>query len=101
MSLSLSDLLIATFGIPMDFTAALTFGWKMGEAACVFTGFVLTFLGNIKNPYHRKYRSLDHCHFLLVKINPNQSLIHCCSPRDVLHEHLELYCILSLDFSSF
>ncbi len=50
MSLSLSDLLIATFGIPMDFTAALTFGWKMGEAACVFTGFVLTFLGNIKNP---------------------------------------------------
>ena len=47
MSLSLSDLLIATFGIPMDFTAALTFGWKMGEAACVFTGFVLTFLGNI------------------------------------------------------
>ena len=30
----------------MDFTAALQFGWKMGEDACVFTGFVLTFLGN-------------------------------------------------------
>ena len=43
---SISDLLIAVFGVPMDFTAALQFGWKMGEGLCVFTGFVLTFLGN-------------------------------------------------------
>ena len=43
---SFSDLLIAVFGIPMDFTAALHFGWKMGEGLCVFTGFALTFLGN-------------------------------------------------------
>ena len=42
---SVSDLLIALIGIPMDFAAAYQFGWKMGEIPCIFLGFVLTFLG--------------------------------------------------------
>ena len=48
---SVSDLMIALLGIPMDFFAALQFGWKMGEGPCVFLGFALTFLGKNKTQY--------------------------------------------------
>ena len=38
--------LILSFGLPVDFIAAYTNGWKMGKNMCELTGFVLTTAGN-------------------------------------------------------
>ena len=61
---SVSDLMIALLGIPMDFFASFQFGWKMGEGPCVFLGFALTFLGKKKGRYYQFHVSLFHVSYL-------------------------------------
>ena len=45
MNITFSELIMSVFGVPVDFTASLQFGWKLGEEFCQITGFVLTLLG--------------------------------------------------------
>ena len=45
--LNISELLVSIIGVPIDFVAALQFGWKLGYNVCVVTGWILTFLGKI------------------------------------------------------
>ena len=46
MNLIFADVVIAAYGIPVDFTAALNYGWKMGRDMCYSSGFLLTMCGN-------------------------------------------------------
>ena len=45
---------MALYGLPIDFIAAYTNGWKMGKGMCEATGFILSASGLIKNLY-KKY----------------------------------------------
>lgn len=45
MNLLAGELVVAFYGIPVDFYAAARRGWDMGPGLCQFTGFLLTFLG--------------------------------------------------------
>ena len=45
MNLVFAETIIAVYGIPVDFTASLLQGWKMGKMLCYTTGFLLTFSG--------------------------------------------------------
>lgn len=45
MNCVISDLMIAAYGLPVDFTAALVGGWKLGKDLCLATGFILTTAG--------------------------------------------------------
>ena len=45
MNLVVGELLVSMIGIPIDLVAAGQLGWKMGRGFCIFTGFILTFLG--------------------------------------------------------
>ena len=46
MNMVFAELIIACFGLPVDFTASWTYGWKMGKQLCIATGFILTTTGN-------------------------------------------------------
>ena len=48
MNVALAETLITLFGLPVDFTASLNFGWKMGKNLCKATGFILTTSGKIE-----------------------------------------------------
>ena len=39
---------MAAYGLPLDFIAAYTNGWKMGKEMCEATGFILSAAGLIK-----------------------------------------------------
>ena len=45
MNITFSELIMSVFGVPVDFTASLQLGWKLGEEFCQVTGFLLTLLG--------------------------------------------------------
>ena len=45
MNLVLAETFITFFGLPIDFTAIVHFGWKMGKSLCVLTGFILSTSG--------------------------------------------------------
>ena len=45
MNLVFAESIIAGYGIPVDFTASLLRGWKLGRGMCYTTGFLLTFSG--------------------------------------------------------
>ena len=45
MNLVLAETIITIYGIPVDFVASMTLGWKMGKGLCLTSGFVLTLTG--------------------------------------------------------
>ena len=45
MNITFSELIMSVFGVPVDFTASLQLGWKLGAEFCQVTGFLLTLLG--------------------------------------------------------
>ena len=45
INITLSQLIMSIYGVPVDFVAALQLGWKLGKEFCLMTGFLLTFLG--------------------------------------------------------
>ena len=45
MNITFSELIMSVFGVPVDFTASLQLGWKLGSEFCRVTGFLLTLLG--------------------------------------------------------
>ena len=45
LNLLMTELTVASIGLPLECVAASQFGWKLGEAACKGFGFLLTFLG--------------------------------------------------------
>ena len=45
LNLLMTELTVASIGLPLEFVAATQFGWKLGEVACKGFGFLLTFLG--------------------------------------------------------
>ena len=46
MNLIFADMVISSYGIPVDINAALSYGWKMGRSMCYASGFILTVSGN-------------------------------------------------------
>ena len=48
ISINISELLMSSYGIPVDFIASVQLGWKMGQFFCQLTGFLLTFLGKAR-----------------------------------------------------
>ena len=45
LNLVVNELLIATIGLPFDFTAAFNQGWVLGRFECQFLGFTHTLTG--------------------------------------------------------
>ena len=45
MNLVFSEIIMAAYGMPVDFTASILRGWKLGPEMCHVTGFLLTFSG--------------------------------------------------------
>eukprot|EP00094_Tigriopus_californicus_P011770 TCALIF_11368-PC protein Name:"Similar to opn1mw4 Green-sensitive opsin-4 (Danio rerio)" AED:0.34 eAED:0.34 QI:0/0.37/0.22/0.66/0.87/0.88/9/177/520 len=45
MNLIMAEFVISAFGVPVDFTATVLKGWKMGSSLCSITGFILTLVG--------------------------------------------------------
>ena len=45
MNMIIAELAIASYGLPVDFTASLSYGWKLGKGLCQTTGFILTTVG--------------------------------------------------------
>ena len=48
MNLIFAELIMAMFGVPVNFTASIMHGWKMGELMCNIFGFLLTLGGKYK-----------------------------------------------------
>ena len=46
MNMIVAELIMAVYGIPIDFTSSVLHGWKMGRNMCYATGFLLTLSGN-------------------------------------------------------
>ena len=42
MNMIFAELIMALFGVPVNFTAAIQHGWKLGETFCHAHGFLLT-----------------------------------------------------------
>ena len=45
MNMITAELIMALFGIPLNFVASIQHGWKMGKTACEVSGFLLTLEG--------------------------------------------------------
>ena len=48
MNLIVAELIMALFGIPINFTASVMHGWKLGKMMCDIFGFILTLSGKYK-----------------------------------------------------
>ena len=46
MNLIVAELINCSYGISLDITAAMQYGWKLGSTVCNTTGFLLTLCGN-------------------------------------------------------
>ena len=46
MNMIFAELIMAFYGIPVDFTTSVLHGWKLGKGMCNATGFLLTLSGN-------------------------------------------------------
>ena len=58
MNLVFAEFIIAAYGLPIDFTASLYYGWKLGRKLCVATGFILISSGS-KFTYFKTYIFLN------------------------------------------
>ena len=58
MNLVAADLMIASYGLPVDFLASYSHGWKHGKALCLTTGFILTTAGYRIKILRRKFSIL-------------------------------------------
>ena len=47
MNMIFAELIMAFYGIPVDFITSVLRGWKLGKGMCNATGFLLTLSGNI------------------------------------------------------
>ena len=47
MNMIFAELIMAFYGIPVDFITSVLRGWKLGKVMCNATGFLLTLSGNI------------------------------------------------------
>ena len=54
MNLIFAEAIMAMFGIPINFTASVMHGWKLGKTMCNVFGFALT-LGGMLNKYNNDY----------------------------------------------
>ena len=45
LNLLVTELLVASVGVPVEVVAAAQLGWKLGKLNCIIFGFVLTVLG--------------------------------------------------------
>ena len=45
VNLIFAELISSAYGVPMDITAALQYGWKLGKVLCNATGVILTLSG--------------------------------------------------------
>ena len=50
INLIFAELISCSYGIPIDITAALQHGWKLGKEMCNTTGAILTLSGNYFSP---------------------------------------------------
>ena len=51
----MAEMMIASYGLPVDFVATINYGWKMGKELCETTGFILTTSGRFfKTNFARK-----------------------------------------------
>ena len=46
MNLLFADMIMALYGVPLEFYSSFSYGWKMGKDMCEATGFILTLSGN-------------------------------------------------------
>ena len=53
-----AELIIASYGLPVDITASFNYGWKMGKSLCLTTGFILTTTGKIFRQFLESFESL-------------------------------------------
>ena len=53
-----AELIIASYGLPVDITASFNYGWKMGKSLCLTTGFILTTTGKISLKFLKSFESL-------------------------------------------
>ena len=53
----MAEMMIASYGLPVDFVATINYGWKMGKELCETTGFILTTSGRFfKTNFARKWQ---------------------------------------------
>ena len=45
MNLIIAELILAGYGVPVNFTNSLLYGWKLGKNMCLLHGFFLTLSG--------------------------------------------------------
>lgn len=45
MNMVVAEMMIASYGLPVDFIATINYGWKLGKPMCMATGFILTTSG--------------------------------------------------------
>ena len=55
MNLIFTELIMAIYGLPVDFIAAYTNGWEMGKEMCEATGFILSASGLTKRFTQNRY----------------------------------------------
>ena len=48
MNLIFAELIMASFGVPVNFVASLQHGWKMGKLLCDVFGALLTLEGKVR-----------------------------------------------------
>ena len=48
MNLIFAEMLMAFYGVPVNFVASLQKGWKMGEGICQTFGFLITLQSKLK-----------------------------------------------------
>lgn len=72
MNLIVSELLISVIGIPIDFWASVSQGWKLGRGPCLTCGFTMTLMGEYlkyglkEKSYPSLLNSLHHCYLLML-----------------------------------
>ena len=51
MNMIFAELIMALYGLPVDFASSLFHGWKLGKDMCYVTGFLVTMSGKYAKIY--------------------------------------------------
>ena len=64
MNMIFAEMIMALYGVPVDFVSSLMHGWKLGKNMCYVTGFLVTLSGKYASIYKPKNNIVNNRSFI-------------------------------------
>ena len=74
MNMIFAEMIMALYGVPVDFVSSLMHGWKLGRNMCYVTGFLVTLSGKYASIYKPKNNIVNN-RLLILKTRQHKLIL--------------------------